>query len=127
VEKTMGGREATREFLRFFMIPGMGHCAGGAGANDFDYLSYLEDWVENGHPPDKMVGAHVDLEKFMQVHANANHEDEEKFEAELQAFMHDPANRTFSRPVFLYPAYAKYKGTGNPNAADSFVAVEPSR
>jgi len=124
VEKTMGGRAATRDFLRFFMMPGMGHCAGGAGANDFDYLSYLEDWVENGHAPDRMIGAHVDLDKFRQVHANDTSADAETLEAALRTFMHDPANRTFSRPVYLYPAYPKYKGTGDPNKAESFVPSE---
>lgn len=124
VEKTMGGRAATREFLRFFMMPGMGHCAGGDGANDFDYLRYLEDWVENGHAPDKMVGTHVDLDKFFQTYANDSNVDQEKVEAALRAFMHDPANRTFSRPVYLYPAYPKYKGVGDPTKAENFVQSE---
>ena len=124
VEKTMGGRAATREFLRFFTMPGMGHCGGGAGANDFDYLGYLEDWVENDHAPDKMVGTHVDLdtfvEKFMQAHPNATAADEDKWKAELRLFLQDPANRTFTRPVYPYPAYAQYKGKGDPNKAESF-------
>src|SRR5579862_3455759 len=117
VENTMGGRAATRDFLRFFTMPGMGHCGGGSGANDFDYLSYLEKWVEYGHAPDKMVGTHVDVDKFMEAHANDPNADEEQLEAEWQAFMQDPANRTFSRPVYVYPAYAKYKGSGDRNDA----------
>ena len=95
VEKTMGGRAATREFLRFFMMPGMGHCRRGAGANEFDFLSYLEAWVERGQAPDVMVGAHVDSD----------------------------GTRTFTRPVYLYPSLARYKGTGDPNKAGSFVSV----
>src|SRR6202023_751233 len=112
VEKTMGGRAATRNFLRFFTMPGMGHCAGGAGANDFDYLSYLEDWVENGHAPDKMIGTHLDVDKFYEAHAHDT--DEEKFNADFAQFMRDPANRTFTRPIYLYPVFAKFKGTGDP-------------
>ena len=124
VERTMGGRSATREFLRFFMIPGMGHCSGGSGPHDFDYLSYLEHWVEDGHAPDKIVGAHIDFERFVHAHENDTDPDQEKLEAELRAYRQDPANRTFSRPVYLYPAFAKYKGKGDPNSEGSFVASE---
>ena len=59
VEKTMGGRAATQDFFRLFMIPGMDHCSGGAGAFAIDYLSYMEAWVEQGHAPDKLIGAHI--------------------------------------------------------------------
>jgi hypothetical protein len=31
-----------------------------------------------------------------------------------------------SRPLFPYPTTAVYKGTGNPNSADSFVAKQAS-
>lgn len=46
VEKTMGGRTATQELFRLFIIPGMDHCTGGDGPFAVDYLSYLEAWVE---------------------------------------------------------------------------------
>ena len=32
----MGGPEKTRDFYRLFMVPGMGHCYFGPGANSFD-------------------------------------------------------------------------------------------
>ena len=48
VVKTMGGLEKTREFYRFFLAPGMGHCSGGPGPNQFDHLTALEQWVEKG-------------------------------------------------------------------------------
>jgi feruloyl esterase len=60
VNKTMGGPAATDDFFRFFIIPGMNHCGGGDGAFAFDYLSYLEAWVERGTAPDVMTGAHVE-------------------------------------------------------------------
>jgi feruloyl esterase len=119
LEKTMGGREATREFLRFFMIPGMGHCHGGTGANEFDYLTYLEDWVERDIPPDVMTGAHVDLKQFYEAHA------EDRDYSGIHEFLADPANRQFTRPVYLYPAYAKYKGIGDPKDAENFEPAEP--
>ena len=48
VVKTMGGIEKTRDFYRFFLAPGMGHCGGGPGPNQFDHLTALEQWVEKG-------------------------------------------------------------------------------
>ena len=37
VVKSAGGLEKTREFFRFFLAPGMGHCSGGPGPNQFDH------------------------------------------------------------------------------------------
>jgi feruloyl esterase len=37
--------------LRLYMVPGMGHCFGGSGADKVDWLSYLEQWVEQGVAP----------------------------------------------------------------------------
>ncbi len=35
----------TQAFYRLFMVPGMAHCGGGAGANVFDTQTVLEQWV----------------------------------------------------------------------------------
>jgi Tannase and feruloyl esterase len=101
VEKTMGGPAATQDFFRLFMIPGMGHCGGGEGALDIDYLSYLEAWVEKDHAPDAMIGKHLDEER------------------------NDPKNIKFTRPVYPYPLRARYRGSGDPNDAASFVPESP--
>lgn len=53
------GDEETREFARLFLKPGVGHCNGGSGPDRADYLSALEDWVENGTPPRSIVAARV--------------------------------------------------------------------
>ena len=48
----MGGTGAVSEWSRLFLVPGMGHCGGGAAALDrFDLLSALVDWVEKGATP----------------------------------------------------------------------------
>lgn len=54
--RTMGGRTATEDFFRLFMIPGGSHCMGGEGAFAVDYLRALEAWVERGVPPDQLTG-----------------------------------------------------------------------
>ena len=42
------GGEAGRDSIRLFMVPGMGHCAGGDGPNTFDAMAALSQWVEKG-------------------------------------------------------------------------------
>ncbi|MFD1794527.1 tannase/feruloyl esterase family alpha/beta hydrolase [Paracoccus aurantiacus] len=39
------------EFARFYPVPGMNHCHGGPGADAFDLLTPLVEWVENGTEP----------------------------------------------------------------------------
>jgi feruloyl esterase len=54
------GERQTRESLRFFMVPGMGHGPGAAGAEnvDFDALSLIEQWKEHGVVPDQLIVGH---------------------------------------------------------------------
>ena len=94
VTKTMGGPAATRDFYRLFMAPGMGHCAGGPGPNQFDALGALEQWVEKGIAPDALVATHRTDGKV---------------------------DRT--RPLCPYPLVARYKGTGSIDEAASFSCV----
>ena len=109
VEKLMGGREATQESVRLFMIPGRSHCGGGVGAAAIDALGAMEQWVEQGHAPDMLVGAHVESES-------------------RRDFLRLPLNLSpdqFTRPHYPYPLQARYKGTGDPNDYRNFMAVEP--
>ena len=43
-------------WMRLFMVPGMGHCGGGPGVNTFDSITTIENWVEKGTAPDQMMG-----------------------------------------------------------------------
>ncbi len=97
VVKTMGGLEKTRDFFRFFAAPGMGHCGGGPGPNTFDALGALEQWVEHGTAPDRLVASHSTNGKV---------------------------DRT--RPLCPYPQTARYKGTGSIDEAANFTCAAPS-
>lgn len=109
-EKTMGGRAATQDFFRLFLIPGMNHCTTGPGAFAIDYLTYLEAWVEKGQVPDKLIGAHIE---------NITYAD-----ADLLTFPLPPTTPvSFTRPIYPYPVRAKYKGSGDPNSAMNFMPV----
>ncbi len=59
VERVMGGREQTQDFVRLFSLPGVEHCASGPGADRVDYLTYLENWVEQGKAPNRLIAAHL--------------------------------------------------------------------
>jgi len=119
VEKVMGGPEQTRSFVRLFPLPGVEHCAGGPGADTIDYLSYLEDWVERGHAPDRVIAAHLDVEQFMKTRDLKSRD----VMTQLEKFKADPKNFQFTRPVYPYPLHAKYKGRGNPDDEANFEAV----
>jgi pimeloyl-ACP methyl ester carboxylesterase len=108
--RTMGGAQPTRAFARLFMVPGMDHCSGGAGAYAINYMGALTDWVEGGQAPEKLIGFHP------------------KPDTELDFFSVDlprlkPEDFEFSRPHFAYPATARYRGKGDPSQAENFVAV----
>jgi len=84
------------EYCRLFMVPGCLHCGGGPGASEVDWLMVLVNWVEHGHAPDKVIASKSGRGKT-----------------------------EMTRPLFRYPTTAIYKGSGDPNSADSFVAKEP--
>lgn len=110
VERTLGGSKEARDFLRLFVMPGMNHCLGGDGAFAADYLSYLEEWVERGKAPDKLLSLNVKVTDI-------------ELKSRTQ-FPLDPATIGFSRPVYPYPVTVTYSGRGDPNKAESFI---PSR
>ena len=48
-----GGK--TQDWARLYLVPGMTHCAGGRATDEFDVLSVLQNWVEHGEAPDRIV------------------------------------------------------------------------
>lgn len=82
--------------VRLFMVPGMDLCSGGNGPNEFDMLSVLEQWVEQGKAPDRIVASHRTDGKV---------------------------DRT--RPLCPYPQAARYTGSGSTDDAANFVCGSP--
>ena len=117
--RTMGGSEATNDFFRLFMMPGVGHCdfGGLAGADvldGVDDLRVLEAWREQGQAPASLTAYRL-----------------RKYEGTgsfwPQRTPPDPANVAFSRPLFPYPQVARFKAAGNPDAAASFGPAKAAR
>jgi feruloyl esterase len=44
------------DWMRLFLVPGMGHCRGGPGPNAFDSIAAIERWREKGIAPSEMLG-----------------------------------------------------------------------
>ena len=42
-------------FARLFLVPGMTHCGGGPATDQYDTLSAMINWVENGNAPEKII------------------------------------------------------------------------
>jgi feruloyl esterase len=96
VERFGGRTREVEEFYRLFMVPGMMHCQGGAEATDqFDTISAIEQWVERGIAPDRILGSHL---------------------------TNGVADRT--RPLCPYPQVARWKKSGSTNDATNFECVQ---
>ncbi len=37
------------------MVPGMTHCAGGTATDQFDMLAAIQNWVEKGEAPERVI------------------------------------------------------------------------
>jgi hypothetical protein len=92
------------DFARLFLVPGMGHCSGGPATDQFDMLSALVAWVEQGEEPDQVIAT-------ARGAGNAGGEN-----AEVPAGW--AADR--SRPLCPYPLVARYSGSGDVESAASF-------
>ena len=105
------GRAETASFARLYMVPGMQHCGGGPGPDNFgqswtwqaadpghNIRIALEEWVEKDIAPATIIAT------------KAAAGDEQ-----------GPAIMT--RPLCPYPQSARYKGSGDPNRAESFVCA----
>lgn len=90
-------------FVRLFEVPGMNHCRGGPSTDQFDAVSAIVRWVEQGQAPERLVAA----ARGPGAAGGAN--------ADLPADW--PAGRT--RPLCPYPKVARFAG-GDPEKAESF-------
>ncbi len=50
-----GGLEAVSKWSQFYFVPGMAHCGGGPGLDQFDFLGAMVNWVEKGTAPTLVI------------------------------------------------------------------------
>lgn len=74
---------------RFYVAPGVDHCAGGPGADSADLLTALDQWVTKGTAPANLTAEKRDASGAL----------------------------TFARPLCQHPQYPRYTGPANDAAA----------
>ncbi len=108
-----GGIEKTKEYFRYFPIPGLGHVLGGPGVQDItahgfsatpkdkehDALVALAEWVKNGTAPDCLWAVAFEDGSI------------------INGILKD--TYAYERPCYAYPDCAEYSGF-NPNDPDSY-------
>jgi feruloyl esterase len=98
VVRQFGSPDDVDGFYRLFMVPGMGHCRGGAGATDrFDLVSAMEQWVERGVAPDRVTASRM---------------------------TDGVVDRT--RPLCPHPQVARWTGSGSTDDESNFECVAPT-
>jgi feruloyl esterase len=115
VIKAQHGLKQTQRFFRFFLVPGMGHCGGGPGLNEFgqrlslnvkqdsehDVLTAMINWVEKGIAPDKFIATTFNCGNTVN-------------------------GGCIQRPIYPYPKFPGYVG-GDPNSASSYRGIDRER
>ncbi|MBB5447126.1 MULTISPECIES: tannase/feruloyl esterase family alpha/beta hydrolase [unclassified Paraburkholderia] len=99
---TASGGDASN-FARLFTVAGMNHCSGGPTADQFDMLTPMVAWVEQGQAPNRVIATARDT-----TNAIPNSEVPTSW----------GAGRT--RPLCAYPKVARYT-SGDVNSASSFT------
>lgn len=108
-----------QSFVRLFMVPGMQHCYGGPGPSSFGQFGWhpgigpddaqhdislaLEQWVEKGVAPEKVIAAKVEADPKSAPHT------------------------TMTRPLCAWPEEAKYDGAGDTSDAANFACALPAK
>lgn len=85
------GKGSAGKSIALFMVPGMNHCSGGPGTDTFDKMKTMEEWVEKGTAPKRIVASHR---------------------------TNGVVDKT--RPLCPYPQVAKYNGSGDTKDAANF-------
>jgi feruloyl esterase len=96
MQNTMG-TSAVDQFARLYLVPGVGHCGGGEGFPNIDLVTSITNWVEGAKVPNSVMAYQTD----------------------------SSSNVTASRPVYPYPAVAKYTGSGDWHNGANFTQGAP--
>jgi feruloyl esterase len=92
----IGSSGKVRDSYRLFMVPGMDHCGGGDAPNTFDLIRVIEEWVEAGKAPERIIASQLKNGSVIRT-----------------------------RPLCPFPQVVKYKGTGSTDDAANFRCALP--
>ena len=80
------------DYARLFLMPGVLHCAGGAGPDSVDWMAAIAAWTEKGTAPERVLAAKKGTDGAV----------------------------VRTRPLCVYPQRAVYSGTGSTDDAAKF-------
>ena len=98
VNETLGGRQD--DWMRLFLMPGVGHCGGGVGPDQADFLGAIERWREQGTAPGQIT-------------------------ATRSPGRAGGSGTPMSRPLCPFPQVARHSGSGSTDDAKNFSCVAP--
>jgi feruloyl esterase len=88
------GKSVVGKSIQLYMVPGMNHCLGGVGTDTFNKMAAIEEWVEKGKAPDRIIASHL---------------------------IEGKVDRT--RPLCPFGQVAKWNGAGSTDDAANFACV----
>jgi feruloyl esterase len=94
VVRTVGS--SADDFVKLFMAPGVSHCGGGSGPNQFNAIAAIERWREAGIAPVELIASRVNDSRV-----------------------------DLTRPLCPFPQVAQYQGMGTPSDAANFRCKAP--
>ena len=80
------------DWMRLYLMPGMGHCRGGVGPDQADFLGAMEVWREAGTAPERITASRIREGRV-----------------------------DMTRPLCAFPEVARWDGKGNPDDAASYT------
>jgi feruloyl esterase len=92
MQSTMGASNVN-DFARLYVVPGVAHCGGGEGFPNIDLVSQITAWAEQSKAPNAVMTYQTDASDAV----------------------------TATRPVYPYPAVAKYTGSGDWHDAANYT------
>ncbi len=95
-QAVVAATKGSADSIRLFMMPGVTHCRGGVGPDNFDRMAAIERWVEGSEAPRQIIAEH--LTKGV-------------------------VDRR--RPLCPHPQVAVYGGTGSVDEAQNFACKAP--
>jgi feruloyl esterase len=145
LQQRMGGLDATQQFARLFMFPGVYHCSGGEGPSHWDMVAPITDWVEGGVAPTEIVATQYESDVSTAGGGFENPTDVSPSPSPSAAPSSSsppspgpsqpaatrsddaPGGRvTRTLPAFAYPLQPQYTGVGDVNDAESYRPVLPA-
>ena len=90
------GTQVVGTSIQLYMVPGMNHCNGGAGTDQFDKVAAIEQWMATGAAPERITASRVTGPTIAR-----------------------------SRPLCTYGRVAKWTGSGSTDDAANFSCIAP--